>query len=73
MKSLEINRDDSGHVWHHFVDASMSAQRSIISKDPAALNAKIDCLLTHITLDSEKKVFLSHLKDLERIPGQALT
>ena len=50
----------------------MPAQHSIIFKDASALDANIDCLLNHITLDSEKKVFLSHLNDLEQLPGQNL-
>ena len=50
----------------------MPAQRYIISKDPYALDANVDRLLSHITVDSEKKVFLSHLSDLERLPGQNL-
>ena len=51
----------------------MPAQRSIISKDPSALEANVEHLLRHITLDSDKKIFLSHLGDLERQPGQKLS
>ena len=71
-EGLGIHRDDLGHMLHHFVKICMPSQRSIISRDPAALDANIDCLLTHITLDSEKKVFVSHLKDHKRTPGQDL-
>ena len=72
-ENLGIHKSDLCQVLDHFVSFCMPAHRSIISKDPSALEANVERLLSHITLDSEKKIFLSHLGDLERQPGQELS